>query len=306
MPGRKDHDFAAADILADVLGSQRAALYGLVPAGRALVSQFVYLPKPDVGYAVAAGGFPKGGDAAPLLADMRGVIADTLRDGVSPELVEAARRQELAQLAFANDSISGLAESWSRALAFQGMQSPADLARAYTAVTVEDVNRLAPPVADAGPRGDRHPDAGECRAADRRQWFRRRGIVWCAAGKNPSLCRPGAAAALDTLQLPPPPVAPVASVLPNGLRLIVLPEHVGHTISVFGRVRQDTDMQEAPGHEGVAQVAGELFNYGTQSLDRLQFQEGARRYRRDRGCGRQFFAEGSGAAVRGRHAVAGG
>jgi zinc protease len=62
-------------------------------------------------------------------------------------------------------------------------------------------------------------------------------------------------------------------VLPNGLRLIVQPEHVGHTISVFGQVRQVADMQEAPGHEGVAELVNALFSYGTKSLDRLSFQK---------------------------------
>ena len=272
MPGRRDRDFAAADILSDVLGSQRGALYGLVPAGRALGTQFVYLPKPDVGYAVAAGAFPKGGDAAPLLADMRGIIATTLRDGVSPELVEAARRQELAQLAFTYDSIASLAESWSNALAFSGMQSPADMARAYASVTVEDVNRIARKLltpdhavtAILTPANAGRPIGGSGFGGAE---------SFGTPPEKPVSLPDWAAASLDTLQVPPPPVAPDVSVLPNGMRLIVVPEHVGHTISVFGQVRQVTDMQEAPGHEGVAQVAGELFSYGSQSLDRLQFQK---------------------------------
>ncbi len=36
MPGLAQADFAAADVLGDVLGSERGALYGLVPAGKAL------------------------------------------------------------------------------------------------------------------------------------------------------------------------------------------------------------------------------------------------------------------------------
>jgi zinc protease len=272
MPGRKDRDFAAADILADVLGSQRAALYGLVPAGRALQSQFVYLPKADAGYAVAAAAFPKGGDPAPLLDDMRRIIADTVRDGVSAELVDAARRQELAQLAFANDSISGLAESWSTALAFQNMQSPADLARAYESVTVEDVNRVARALltpehavtAILTPQNGGGPIAGKGFGGAE---------SFGTPPEKPVALPDWAAAALDKLQLPPPATPPIVSVLPNGLRLIVQPEHVGHTISVYGQVRQVTDMQEAKGHEGVASVAAELFGYGTQSLDRLQFQK---------------------------------
>ena len=53
MPGLNARDFAAADVLGDVLGSERGALFGLVPAGKALSAQFAYHPKADVGRASA-------------------------------------------------------------------------------------------------------------------------------------------------------------------------------------------------------------------------------------------------------------
>ena len=143
MPGLTAHDFATADILSDVLGSERGALYGMVPAGHALFSQFAFEPKADVGYALAAAAFPKDADPKPVLDEMRSILAGIARNGVPPDLVEAARRQEVAQLAFKNDSISGLAESWSRALAFQHANSPDEIAKAYQSVTVDDVNRMA-------------------------------------------------------------------------------------------------------------------------------------------------------------------
>ena len=40
MPGTSSPDYAAARILSDVAGSQRAGLYGLVPAGKALGTEF--------------------------------------------------------------------------------------------------------------------------------------------------------------------------------------------------------------------------------------------------------------------------
>jgi zinc protease len=271
-PGLKDRDFAAADILGDVLGSQRAALYGLVPAGRALLSQFVYLPKPDVGYAVAAAAFPKGGDPAPLLADMRNILADAAKNGVSPELVEAARRQELAQLEFANNSISGLAESWSKALAFENLNSPDDIAAAYKAVTVADVNRVAQAILQPD-----HAVTAILTPQDSGKPIRGGGFGGAESfGTPPEKPVPlpdWAAKALDKLNLPNLPAPPPVTVLPNGLRLIVEPENVSHTVSVFGIVRQDGDMQEAPGKEGISQVAGDLFSYGTTSLDRLAFQK---------------------------------
>jgi len=272
LPGLKDHDFAAADILSDVLGSQRAALYGLVPAGRALMTQFAYLPKPDVGYAVAVGAFPKGADPKPLLDDMRKIIADAAAHGVSPELVDAARRQELAQLAFQADSIEGLAETWSKALAFQGANDPNDVAQAYKAVTVADVNRLAKALltpanavtAILTPQDSGKPTAGGGFGGAE---------SFGTPPEQPVPLPDWAARALDTLDIPRLPAPPDITVLPNGLRLIIQPEHVSHTVSVFGQVRQSADMQEAKGQEGISQVAGDLFNYGSQSLGRLAFQK---------------------------------
>ncbi len=268
MPGLTDHDFAAADILSDVLGSERYALYGLVPAGRALAAQFDYQAEPGVGFGLALGAFRQGGDPAPLLADLRQVLAGAASGGVPAELVEAAKRQEIAQLAFANDSISGLAESWSQALAFQGVNSPDDLARAYAAVTPADVNRLARTLLDPAhqvtailtPHNSGQPVAG--RGFGGAESFN-------TAPDHPVALPAWAASALAELRLPDPGAAPDVSTLPNGLRLIVVPEHVSHTVSVFGRVREVSAMEEPGGQEGVSSLTGELFPYGTALRDRL-------------------------------------
>ncbi len=272
MPGLKDPDFAAADILSDVLASERAALYGLVPAGKALMARFNYHAKADVGVGLAYAAFPSADDPAPVLADVRRIIAEAARNGVAPDLVEAARRQELAHLAFAANSIQGLAGNWSHALAFQGAESPEDLARAYAAVTVEDVNRLARVLLDPDhavtavltPRESGRPVAGSGFGGAE---------SFAAAPDHPVTLPDWAAAALATLHLPDPGEAPDISTLPNGLRLIVQPEHVSHTVSVFGRVRQVPEMQEPPGKDGVASVMNGLFDYGTEKRDRLAFQE---------------------------------
>jgi zinc protease len=272
MPGLKAQDFAAADILGDVLSSQRYLLYGLVPAGRALSAQFSYQPKADVGYGLGYAAFPKGDDPAPVLAALRGVFADAAHDGLPAELVEAAKRQELAQLAFENDSISGLARSWSKALSFQGLDSPEDLARAYSAVTVADVSRLArtllqpehavTAVLTPDSAGRPISSAGFGGAES-----------FNSAPDHPVKLPEWASAALVSLHLPDPTEPPDVSVLPNGLRLIVQPEHVSHTVSLFGRVRQVSETQQLPGQDGVAILTGELFGYGTATQDRLGFRK---------------------------------
>ena len=272
MPGLKAQDFAAADILGDVLSSERGALYGLVPAGKALAAQFSYQAKADVGFGIAYAAFPKGDDPAPVLADLRRVLADAAHDGVPAELVDAAKRQELAQLAFENDSISGLARSWSKALTFQGLDSPEDIARAYAAVTVDDVNRLAKQLLDPdhaitailAPDDTGRPTAAQGFGGAE---------SFNSAPDRPVTLPDWAATALATLHMPPPAEPPDVSVLPNGVRLIVQPEHVGHTISVYGRVRLITDTEQPAGQEGVAALTNALFGFGTTTLDRLAFRK---------------------------------
>ena len=272
MPGLRARDFAAADILSDVLGSERGALYGLVPAGKALLAQFSFQAKPDAGFGLAIAAFPTGTDPAPLLAEVRRIIANAAQNGVPASLIEAARRQELAQIAFRGNSISGLAESWSNALAFEGSTSPDDVAKAYAAVTVGDVNRLARQLLDPDhavtailtPRASGKPAASAGFGGSE---------SFGGAPDHPVTLPDWAATALATPHLPDPGDAPEVSILPNGLRLIVQPEHVSHTVSVYGEVRQVPAMQEPKGQEGIAALTRDLFDYGTLSHDRIAFRE---------------------------------
>ena len=83
MPGTSSPDFAAARILSDVIGSQRADLYGLVPLGKALGTEFGLAetyPKASVGFALAA--VPAGADPAPITAEMKTILAGYADKGV--------------------------------------------------------------------------------------------------------------------------------------------------------------------------------------------------------------------------------
>ena len=61
--------------------------------------------------------------------------------------------------------------------------------------------------------------------------------------------------------------------LPNGMRLIVQPETISDTVSVFGRVKTNAKMEAPAGKDGVDEALGQLFSYGTKTLDRLAFQK---------------------------------
>ena len=137
---------------------------------------------------------------------------------------------------------------------------------------MDDVNRLARVLLDPEhavtailtPRKSGRPVAGSGFGGAK---------SFAAAPDHPVVLPDWASAALASLNLPDPGETPDISVLPNGLRLIVQPEHVSHTVSVFGRVRQVPEIQEPTGKDGVASVTNSLFDYGTEKRDRLAFQE---------------------------------
>ncbi|HXY62761.1 MAG TPA: pitrilysin family protein, partial [Nitrospirota bacterium] len=73
--------------------------------------------------------------------------------------------------------------------------------------------------------------------------------------------------------LPTSKINPVVTMLPNGLRLIIQQESISPTVSVVGEVKNNADLEEPMGKEGVSDVLTGLFSYGTGSYDRLSFQK---------------------------------
>ncbi len=90
---------------------------------------------------------------------------------------------------------------------------------------------------------------------------------------------------------------PDVSILPNGLRLIVQPEHVTHTVSVFGRMRQAPAVAGARRQGGYRFADGGLFDYGTNSHDRLAFREAVDAIAAQIGRRPELFAESADAGV---------
>jgi len=287
LPGTDSPDDAAAEVLSDVLSSQRGSLYALVPAGKALYAGFSNnsLPVAGVGSAVAA--FPRGTDAEALLKEMEDILASDLKDGFPEPLVEAAKRHELAEFEFQRNSVSGLAQAWSTALALEGRQSPEDDVKAVEKVTVDDVNRVArqfldpahavlailTPQPSGGPVAARGFGGAESFAPKT-----------AAAVELPSW----AANALEHVRVPESTVHPVVHRFPNGLTLIVQPESISQTVSVYGAVRNEPALEVPRGQEGVDEVLGQLFSFGTSSLDRLAFQEALDEIGADESAGANF------------------
>jgi len=273
MPGTDSPDYAAVQILADVLASQRADLYGMVPAGKALAAEFGVAEnyrKASVGYGVVA--LPSGVDADAAIAEMRQIVTKYATDGVPQDLVDASKQSEIAQAEFQRNSIPGLADVWSGALAAEGRNSPEEDIDAIRKVTLADVNRVAKQyllntstitailkpvpsgeaVAEKGFGGAEKVTSQPTKSVELPEW---------------------AKGSLEEIK-PPASYVPVSDTrLANGIRLIVRTDTTSPTVTVVGEVDHNSDLQTPAGEDGLSSVLDQLYSYGTQTLDRLTFQK---------------------------------
>jgi zinc protease len=273
VPGTDSPDYAAVQILADVLASQRADLYGMVPAGKALAAEFGLAEtyrKASVGYGLVA--LPSGANADAAIAEMRQILTKYATDGVPEDLVDAAKRSEIAQAEFQRNSIPGLADVWSAALAAEGRNSPEEDIDAIRKVTLADVNRVAKQyllntstitatlkpvpsgqsVAAKGFGGAEKATAEPTKPVELPEW-----------AKDP----------LEEIKPPANYLAVSDTRLSNGIRLIVRSDTTSPTITVVGEVKHNSDLQTPAGEDGLSGVLDQLYSYGTQTLDRLTFQK---------------------------------
>ncbi len=272
MPGYDSSDYAAAEVLADVLNSKRSKLYALAAEGKVLGVQFSNNAFPKAGIAYALAAFPKGGDAQATLEEVHKVLSETLKEGISPDLVEATKRREITDAALRKNSIFQLAMTWSRSLAVEGRHSPQDDVKAVEKVSVPDVNRVARKYLDM----DRAVTAILTPKASGKPILSK-GF----GGRESPLLKPTAKVklpewatkALHRLSIPKSTLHPVTFTLPNGLNLIVQPESVSDTVSIYGHILNNPDLQTPQGREGVNEVLDRLFSFGTASLGRTAFQK---------------------------------
>jgi zinc protease len=207
-----------------------------------------------------------------VVASMRSIVAGYVRTGFPADLVDAAKRTEIASAEFRRNSIPDLASVWSQALAAEGRASPDEDVDAIRRVTVADVNRVAMRyLADANsvtatlvPKPTDEPVSGKGFGGSEQL---------TAAPTKPVALPPWAESALATLRVPPLAATWTDVTLPNKLRVIVKSDKTSPTVTVVGSVRHESSLQEPAGKDGVSDVLDEMFSYGTTTLDRLAFQK---------------------------------
>ena len=286
-PGSNSPDFAAAKVLADVLGSQRGSLYDLGSRGKALSAGFwrESLPEASLGYAMAS--FSAGEDGTVHLRQIRRILQDVAKNGVPADLVSAAKRHELADAEFEKNSILDLAMLWSDALV-EGRQSPSDDIDAIQKVTPENVRDIARRLLDPKqsisailtPRPSGQPVSAAYSG----------GTEFFAPANNTTVPLPDWAQKVNQLTVPVSTVHPEVTTLSNGLKLIVQPETISDTISIFGHIRNNSDLESSE-DPGANQVLDELLSYGTVSLDRIGFQKALDNIGANESAGMDFSLE---------------
>lgn len=272
LPGYNSPDFAAGVILGDVLDSHRADLFGLVPDGKALFTAFEsnILPVSSLGFAAAA--FGSGTDGNVLVDEIKKILNGYAKNGIPAELVEAAKRREITDAEFRKNSIAGLASVWSQAVAVEGRNSPDDDIEMIKKVTANDVNRVARKylisnmavTAVLTPRPSGRPTVAKSFG----------GVESFVPNRSAPVILPEWAKKIETLpDLSPLRIKPVVTILPNRIRLIVQTENVSPTVTVMGRIKNNADLQEPVGKEGVSLILSNLLSYGTKSRNRLSFEK---------------------------------
>jgi len=272
MPGYDSPDYAASQVLADVLNSQRSDLYRLAASGQALSTGFSLNSFQQSGLGFVAAAFPSGGDPQALLKKVRATLSERIAKGFSEDLLKAAKRHVAMDAELDKNSVPGLAMVWSRALAVEQRPSPQADVASVRQVTAADVDRVARRYLDPDqaivailtPHPSGAPTASS--GFGGKESF--------APEKTQRVKLPAwAADALKRLAIPASVQHPVTTTLPNGLRLIVEPSSVSDTVSLYGHVRNKPDLQVPKGREGVDEVLDQLFAFGTTSLNRVAFQK---------------------------------
>jgi zinc protease len=270
FPGYEDRLYSASVVLADVLNSQRGDLFGLVAAGKAESVEADASEWPKAGMLQLISHVAVATAPQSALDDLASVVATYRTKGVPEDLIDAAKQREIVKAHTASASTFDLAAAWSETLAVE-KRTPDDDVAAISAVTKADVDAVVRDflIPETASTAYAVPKAGGAAAGDNSS----------AGGgetkKEPTTNAPlpaWAEASLAKLNAPERTIAPVTTVLPNGLRLVVQTERASPSIALAGTVLHDSGLEETDATRGVQSLLDALLPYGTTTLSRLDYQ----------------------------------
>ena len=288
FPGFDDPDYAAGQVLLAALNNDRSDLSALVVDGKSLETGFESQDYPKAAVGIGINVVPLTTKPEVAARQFREVLESYKKRGIPPDLVEAAKLKAIADAQAEADSVEGLANEWSQAVAVEEKRSPDDDLAEYERVTTDDVDRVLRKYVD-----ERHS------------------VVAYAVPKNLgkiNMNAPGSKAPesnkldlthhdplpawalglLKSVTVPSQTLAFSDEALANGLRLIVVPEHTSHMIVLRGEIGSNWQVQTPAGLDGVHTITAALLEFGTTTYDRLAFESELDKIAADTTAGTQF------------------
>ena len=274
MPGIDSPDFLPSFVLQSVLDSQRGALRQLGDSGQALEGEWVSLPYfPEGQLAFATAALAPGSDPNAMARRLEAMIEADARHGVPRELFEATKRRLIIDQEESRNSIEALASDWATTIALDREPSIEREQQLIGAVTYEQVNAVAARYLNVN-----HAIVGALTPSAHASQREAPAPPSQGAPEKPldtqsvTALPPWGDELLKRTAVPESSVAPIRSTLPNGITLIVQPETISNAVFVYGTIRNVPSLQEPSGQEGVTSVLDGIFDYGSQTKDRLAFQ----------------------------------
>ncbi|HTW84133.1 MAG TPA: pitrilysin family protein [Candidatus Sulfotelmatobacter sp.] len=271
FPGISSPDFLPSFVLQGILGSPRGPIRALADDGTALEAEWdseAYTPDSQLGFATAA--LRPGADPAFVAGKLEAVTRAYAEHGVPRELFESTKHQLIAEQEESRNSVTALAADWATTIALDGEPSISHEQQLIAAVTIDEVNRVAKRYLD--PRhaivGELTPSASASQSAAAsppQQGTEKPLQVQSAVTSLP----PWGEALIRDVQVPASQLAPTTAKLSNGITLIVQPETISDSVFLFGSIKNNPDLEEPRGQEGISGILDGIFSEGTRSQDRI-------------------------------------
>jgi len=293
IPGDLDTDAAATQVFATLINSERSTFYKNLVLSKLTLG---YQAFPDT--ALHEGIFhvvlfvTPGQNAQTARHAFEQTLADTIANGVDPDLLTAAKTQNARAAVYARDSIDGLGDRYGYAYGVEGRDPSVDdqIVDALDAPTMNAavktyfstpvvVGILTPRVAKAGAAGSPAPSGSVADDFSKR------------VPTGPIFLAPWAKSAVDRPLMLSSTVEPRSYVFPNGMRLLVQPVHANPTVFVSGTIEVSPSF-DPPAKTGLGGITAGLLGYGSAKYDFNAQRQVADTLGADINFGFQFGAHG--------------